>query len=250
MKRSELFVKTQKLSPRDEPSKNAELLLRGGFIDKLMAGSYTFLPLGLRVLANIEQIVREEMNKIGGQEVVMPLLHPKDVWAETGRWESAKEVMFQLAKDGKEFGLSFTHEEIVMDILRKRSLSYKDLPLGLYQFSSKFRNEARSRSGLLRGIEFGMKDLYSAHASEEDMRQYYNKVLEAYKKIFLRMGLEVKVVEAAGGVFTDSYTHEFQLLCETGEDTIYFCELCELQIFFRTQFINLKPLGSGYKGSI
>jgi len=227
MRRSKIFVKTQKLSPKDEPSKNAQLLLRAGFIDKLMAGSYTFLPLGQRVMASIEQIVREEMNKLGAQEISMPLLHPKEVWESTGRWESAKEVMFQLEKDGKEFGLSFTHEEVVMDILKKRNISYKDLPVALYQFSHKFRNEPRSRSGLLRGVEFHMKDLYSAHATEEDMRSYYKLVLEAYKTIFNRVGLETKVVEAAGGVFTENYTHEFQVLSEAGEDTVYYCDKCE-----------------------
>lgn len=227
MKQSKLFLKTQKLSPKDEPSKNAELLLRAGFIDKLMAGSYTFLPLGLRVLANIEQIVREEMNKLGAEETRMPLLHPKNIWEETGRWESAAEVMFQVEKDGKDYGLSFTHEEVVMDVLRKRNISYKDLPIALYQFSNKFRNEPRSRSGLLRGIEFGMKDLYSVHATEEDMQSYYSKVLTAYRAVFERIGLPIKIVEAPGGVFTESYTHEFQVLCETGEDTIYYCNECD-----------------------
>ncbi len=227
MRRSELFLKTQKLSPRDEPSINAQLLLRAGFIDKLMAGSYTFLPLGQRVLANIEQVVREEMNRLGAQETLMPLLHPKEVWHDTGRWESAKEVMYQLEKDGKEFGLSFTHEEVVMDVLKKRNISYKDLPLGLYQFSNKFRNEPRSRSGLLRGIEFRMKDLYSVHAAEKDMQHYYVLVLEAYKTIFNRLGVTTKVVEAAGGVFTNSYTHEFQVLADAGEDTIYYCTKCD-----------------------
>ena len=188
MRQSILFPKTQKLPPKDEHSKNAELLLRAGFIDKLMGGSYTFLPLGFRVLAKVEKIIREELNKIGALETRMPLLHPKEIWQDTGRWESAKGVMFRVEKEGKEYGLSFTHEELVMDIIRKRNVSYKDLPIALYQFSNKFRNEPRSRSGLLRGIEFHMKDLYSAHASEEDMMQYYRTVQDAYLTIFERMG--------------------------------------------------------------
>jgi len=226
MRRTELFVKTQKNLPKDETSINAQLLLRGGFIDKLMSGSYTILPLGQRVLSKIEQVVREEMNAAGAQELSMPLLHPKSIWEESGRWESADEIIFKIEKDGKEYALAFTHEEIILDILRKRTISYKDLPVSLYQFSNKFRNEPRARSGLLRTVEFRMKDLYSAHATEEDMQSYYTSVQEAYKKIFDRLRLPVVVAEAAGGMFTDSYTHEFQVLCPTGEDTIYYCMKC------------------------
>src|SRR3989344_5192893 len=165
MRQSQLFPKTKKLAPKDAESLNHRLLVRAGFIDQLMAGSWTLLPLGLRVVQKINQIIREELNKIGCQELLMPLLHPKAIWNETGRWDSAKEVMYQLKAGDKEYGLSFTHEEIVMDLLRKNISSYQDLPVALYHFSTKFRNEPRARSGILRGREFMMKDLYSADIS-------------------------------------------------------------------------------------
>lgn len=221
MNYSQLFAKTIKTDPKDEVSINAKYLQRGGFIDKLMAGSYSLLPLGRRVERKIEQIIREEMDKTGAQEILMPLLHPKEIWNETGRWETAKEVMYQFEKNEKDYALSFTHEEIVMDLIRKHALSYKDFPIMLYHFSTKFRNELRAKSGILRGREFLMKDLYSAHVSEEDLMEYYWKVKDAYLRAFDRIGLQVKVAEASGGVFTKEHTHEFQVLCETGEDTIY-----------------------------
>lgn len=221
---SKLFGRTSKTDPKDDVSTNAKLLLKGGFIDKLMAGSYTLLPLGLRVKAKIEQIVREGMNEIGGEEVLMPLLHPKEIWNETGRWDSAREVMYQFEKDKKEYALSFTHEEIVLDLVRKHSSSYKDFPVKVYHFSTKFRDELRAKSGLLRGREFLMKDLYSLHTSEKDLDNFYWQVAGAYKKIFKTLGFDVKVVEAAGGVFTDNITHEFQVLSEAGEDTIFYCD--------------------------
>lgn len=224
MRYSELFGKSSKDIPRDEVAINAKYLLQGGFIDKLMAGSYTLLPLGRRVERKIEQIIREEMNATGAQEVLMPLLHPKEIWNETGRWETAADIMYQFGKDNREYALSFTHEEIVMDLIRKHVSSYKDLPLKIYHFSTKFRNELRAKSGILRGREFLMKDLYSAHVSEEDMYDYYWKVAEAYKKAFERIGLNVHIAEASGGVFTESKTHEFQVLANSGEDTIYFAD--------------------------
>ena len=227
MKYSSLFGKTIRDFPKDEVSTNARLLLKAGFIDKLMAGSFTLLPLGFRVVENIKQIVREEMDATGANELLMPLLHPKEIWNETGRWESAKEIMYQLEKDDKQFGLSFTHEEIVMDLIRKRVQSFKDFPIKVYHFSTKFRHEARPKSGILRGREFLMKDLYSAHVSFEDMDKYYWEVVDAYLKIFKRIGLEVKVVEASGGVFTKAHSHEFQVLSAVGEDTIYYCDACD-----------------------
>lgn len=227
MRYSKQFSKTLREAPKDEVSKNAKLLLKAGFIDKLMAGSYTLLPLGFRVKEKIEQIIREEMDKTGASEMLMPLLHPKAIWNETGRWETAKEIMYQLKKDDKEFVLSFTHEEIVMDLIRKHVSSPKDFPIKAYHFSTKFRHEPRAKSGILRGREFLMKDLYSAHLTEEDMYRYYWEVADAYLKIFKRIGLEAKIVEAAGGVFTKARTHEFQVLCEQGEDTIYYCNACD-----------------------
>ncbi|MBI1863637.1 hypothetical protein HYS03_00255 [Candidatus Woesebacteria bacterium] len=225
MRQSKLFPKTRKEAPSDAESINHKLLVRAGFIDQLMAGSWTLLPLGLRVVTKINNIIREEMNAIGGQEMQMPLLHPKNIWNETGRWETARDVMYQF-KDAhdREFALSFTHEEIVMDILRKNIKSYQDLPVYVYQFSTKFRNELRAKSGILRGREFMMKDLYSAHVSEEDLMDYYEKVKGAYCKIFKRLGFNFKVTKASGGVFTDKFTHEFQVLTDAGEDTIYWKE--------------------------
>jgi prolyl-tRNA synthetase len=221
MRYSQLFPKTIKEAPKDEVAVNAKYLIRGGFIDKLMAGSYSLLPLGRRVERNIEKIVREEMDKTGAQEVLMPLLHPKEIWNETGRWESAKEVMYQFEKDEKGYALSFTHEEIVMDLIRKHINSYKDLPVKVYHFSTKFRNELRAKSGILRGREFLMKDLYSAHATKEDLMEYYWKVADAYIRVYEKLGLKAYITEASGGVFTNEHTHEFQVESEVGEDTIY-----------------------------
>lgn len=223
MRYSKLFGKTIKDAPRDEVSANARLLLKGGFIDKLMAGSYTLLHLGRKVEQKIEQIIREEMNTSGAEEILMPLLHPKELWNETGRWDSAREVMYQFKKNDKEYALSFTHEEIVMDLVRKHVTSYKDLPVKIYHFSTKFRDEKRAKSGILRGREFLMKDLYSVHVSEEDMRKYYQKVIEAYKRIFKRLGLEAILTQAGGGVFTKGHTHEFQVIAKAGEDEIIYC---------------------------
>jgi len=161
--------------------------------------------------------------------MLMPLLHPKEIWNETGRWDTAREVMYQF-KDtrGREFALSFTHEEIVMDEVRKHLRSYKDLPIKIYHFSTKFRNEPRAKSGVLRGREFLMKDLYSVHVDEEDMYRYYWRVKDAYMRAFKRIGFEdIKLTEASGGVFTDKHTHEFQVLAESGEDTIYYCNECD-----------------------
>lgn len=227
MRISELFAKTTKQAPKDETSVNARLLLQGGFVDKLMAGSYTLAPLGFRVARKIEQIIREEMNATGAQEILMPLMHPKSVWNETGRWESAKDVMYQFKKDDKEYALSFTHEEILLDLVRKHINTYRDFPIKLYHFSTKFRNELRAKSGLLRGREFLMKDLYSVHTSEEDLNKYYWEVAHSYLKVFRRIGLNAKIVEAAGGVFTKEHTHEFQVFSEAGEDTIFWCSDCD-----------------------
>lgn len=241
MRQSTLFPNTKKEAPKGAESINHQLLVRGGFIDQLMAGSWTLLPLGWRVVAKINNIIREEMNAVGAQEILMPLLHPKNIWNETGRWDSADEVMYKL-KDTreKEYALSFTHEEIFLDLIRKHLTSYTDLPLALYHFSTKFRNELRAKSGILRGREFMMKDLYSVHADEKDFWHYYEEVKKAYLKIFKRIGFDVKVVEAAGGVFTKNTTHEFQVSAPGGEDTIYVCDSCD--------FAQNKEIFSGKKG--
>lgn len=226
MRYSVLFPKTLKDAPSGAEAENHKLLVRAGFIDQLMAGSYTLLPLGFRVAEKIKNIIREELNKTGAQELLMPLLHPKEIWDQTGRWSDpeVKKIMYQFRDiHEKEYGLSFTHEEIVMNLLSKFIQSYKDFPVKIYHFSTKFRNEPRAKSGILRGREFMMKDLYSAHVSEEDMYKYYNLIKDVYVKIFERMGLKVLVAEASGGVFTDKHSHEFQVLSDVGEDTIFHC---------------------------
>ena len=220
---SKFFFKTLKDLPKDADSINAGFLVRGGYIQKEMAGVYAFLPLGLKVMKKIEQIVREEMDAVGGQEILMNVLQPKEIWQETGRWEKVTDVMYRV---GEDIGLAPTHEEQITDIIRKKISSYKNLPVSLYQIQTKFRKEARPKSGLLRGREFQMKDMYSFHATEEDFKKYYDQVAEAYKKIFLRIGLDAKSVVASGGMFSE-YSDEFQVISPTGEDTIFYCDKCD-----------------------
>jgi prolyl-tRNA synthetase len=227
MKQSLLFTKTSKDAPKDEPSLNAQLLIRAGFVDKLMAGVYSYLPLGLRVLDKIKNIVREEMEVIDGQEILMPALSPKENWEKTGRWDGL-DVLFKLNGVGdKDYALGATHEEVVTPLVNKHVFSYKDLPMAVYQIQDKFRNELRAKSGLLRGREFSMKDLYSFHATEEDLNEYYEKSKVAYDKIFSRCGLDAKLVEADGGTFS-KFSHEFQVFTESGEDDVYGCEKCDI----------------------
>jgi prolyl-tRNA synthetase len=223
MKQTELFTKTFKEAPKDEVSLNAQLLIRGGFVDKLGAGIYTFLPLGLKVLKKVENIVREEMNNIEAQEVLMPSLLPKDNWEKTGRWEV--EEMYRVKDEN--LGLGWTHEEIITPLMKKNILSSKDLPRYVYQIQSKFRNEPRAKSGILRGREFLMKDLYSFHESEESLNEYYERVKKAYAKIYERCGLKDKtyLTLAGGGTFSSS-SHEFQMITPAGEDIIYICKKC------------------------
>lgn len=225
MKQSKLFTTTSKNVPKDEVSLNSTLLLRAGYVDKLAAGIYTYLPLGLRVLNNVKNIIREEMDAIGASEILMPALQPKENWVTTGRWDGL-DVLFKLKGAGdKDFALGATHEEVVTPLLRNFVKSYKDLPVAVYQIQDKFRNEARAKSGLLRGREFVMKDLYSFHANAEDLDRYYEIVIGAYKKIFARLGLEAAVVESSGGTFS-KFSHEFQVFIENGEDDVYACDKC------------------------
>lgn len=223
MLQSKYFIKTKKEAPSDEISINAQLLMRGSFIDKEMAGVYSFLPLGLKVMKKIENIVREEINAIGGQEILMPALQPRELWEETKRWESV-DVLYRLQDQQKKWlALGPTHEEVLTDIIRKNISSYKDLPLYLFQIQTKFRDELRAKAGLLRGREFSMKDLYSFHADEEDRKDYYQKTIKAYKKIFKRCGLDALVAEASGGSFSKEISHEFQVQTPSGEDLVVFC---------------------------
>ncbi|MBI4050354.1 MAG: hypothetical protein HY396_00035 [Candidatus Doudnabacteria bacterium] len=228
MKQSELFTKTLKEAPKDEVSVNAKLLARGGFIYKNSAGIYTMLPLGWRVIQKIADIIREEMNVIGGQEMFMPALVERRYLDATDRWDV--EIGFEVRgkkEDQANFVLGWTHEEVLTAIVAKYIKSYKDLPFAAYQIQTKFRNEPRAKSGLLRGREFIMKDLYSFHATEEDFRQYYDVVRAAYYKVFERCGLQTIYTESAGGAFTASNTHEFQVPTPAGEDTIFVCQKCE-----------------------
>ena len=230
MRQSQLFGKTIKEAPKDETSINAQLLLRGGFVDKSMAGVYTYLPLGLKVLNKIENIIREEINNIDGQEILMPALQNKEDWQTTGRWEI--DVMMKVKTFfGKEYGLGWTHEEVVTPLARKYIKSYKDFPFYLYQIQTKFRSEKRAKSGILRGREFSMKDLYSFHTSEEDLDKYYDLVKNAYFKIFERVNIKNKtyLTYASGGDFS-KYSHEFQTLSSAGEDLIYICEECNIAV--------------------
>jgi prolyl-tRNA synthetase len=230
MKFSNGGIKT--LREINEASKNAALLLKGGFIDQLSAGVYTYLPLGKKVLSKIENIIREEMNAAGGQEVIMPVLQPKENWQKTGRWDSL-DVLYKFTSfySKSEVALGPTHEEVVAPLAKKYINSYKDLPLYLYQIQTKFRDEKRPKSGLLRGREFLMKDLYSFHATEKDLDRYYEVMANSYHKIFERCGLGgiTYYTFASGGSFS-KYSHEFQTECATGEDTIYLCDKCNVAV--------------------
>lgn len=224
MRLSQLFTKTLKNAPADEVSKNAQLLIRAGFVYKVMAGVYAYTPLGIRVLENIKQIVREEINAVGGQELVMTSLQKKETWEVTGRWnDEVVDVWFKTRlKDDSELGLAWSHEEAILEMMQQYIRSYKDLPVAVYQFQTKLRNELRAKSGIMRGREFIMKDLYSLHASQEDMDVYYDKVIEAYKRCYERFGLgdSTFVTFASGGSFT-KFSHEFQTICDAGEDILY-----------------------------
>jgi len=227
MRQSKLFTKTRKEAPADEVSKNAELLIRGGFIHKEMAGVYTYLPLGLRVLQKIENIIREEMNAISGQEVSMTALQDPELWKKTDRWSDDKiDVWFKTKlKNDTELGLGCTHEEPMTNIMTNFINSYRDLPLFTYQFQIKFRNELRSKSGILRGREFLMKDMYSFCKNEAEHNEFYEKSKVAYMNVFRRVGLGhiTYITFASGGMFS-KYSHEFQTITPAGEDLIYLDE--------------------------
>lgn len=224
MKQSQLFTKTRREAPKDEVSKNAQLLIRAGFIHKEMAGVYAFLPLGFRVFQNVIRVIREEMNAIGGQELFLTALQNPDLWKTTNRWDdSVVDNWFKTKlKNDSELGLGFTHEEPITAMMKPFLQSYRDLPVSAYQFQTKFRNETRAKSGIMRGREFIMKDLYSFGRNQEDLDTFYDQATEAYKKIFARVGLGdfTHMTFASGGVFS-KYSHEFQTVCDAGEDIIY-----------------------------
>lgn len=224
MRLSKNFTKTLKEAPADEVSKNAQLLIRAGYVYKEMAGAYAYLPLGLRVVENIKQIVREEMNAIDSQELIMTSLQRKDIWEQTGRWsEDVVDIWFKSSlQDGTPVGFGWSHEEPIVEMQKQYIHSYKDLPISLYQFQTKMRNELRAKSGIMRGREFIMKDMYSFHATAEDLDAYYSKVIDAYKRTYDRLGIgdETYMTFASGGAFT-KFSHEFQTICGAGEDVIY-----------------------------
>lgn len=228
MRQSQLFTKTHKEAPADEVSRNAEYLIRGGYIHKELAGAYDYLPLGLRVLKKIENIIREEMDGIGGQEILMTTLQNPETWKKSNRWDdSVVDIWFKSKMaSGGDVGIANTHEEPITLMLTHFLGSYKDMPMYIYQFQNKFRNELRAKSGIMRVREFIMKDLYSFNTSEEEFKEFYEKCAEAYTKIFKRVGIGHKTYRtlAAGGSFTTGLTDEFQTISAAGEDTIYIDE--------------------------
>ncbi len=224
MKLSHSIFRTSKTPPADEPTANARLLEQAGFVNKLMAGAYTYLPLGLKVLNNISQIVREEMDKIGGQELLMPMLHPKQNWVTTGGWDSI-DVLFHLkSRHEHEYALGQSEEEVVTPLVQRYLGSYKDLPAAPYQIHWKFRDELRAKSGVMRGREFLMKDMYSFHENEADFLKFYETAKAAYLKIYERMGLTAKATEASGGSFSKKISYEFIVLTDAGEDNVLYTE--------------------------
>lgn len=227
VKLTQIFVKTLKEAPKDAETVNHQLLVRAGYVRQLMAGVYTYLPLGLRVLNKISQIVREEMDAIGGTEVLMPLMHPASNWKLTGAWDKS-DVLFKVkSRTKKDYALAQSNEETVTPLVKEFIRSYSDLPLSIYHINWKFRDELRSKSGILRGREFLMKDLYSFHIDQSDFEKYYKIAKEAYLKIFRRLGLTTKVTEASGGGFSEKVSYEFEVLSDAGEANILYCSQCD-----------------------
>lgn len=233
MKQSQLLSKTRKEAPKDEVSKNAELLIRAGFIHKEMAGVYSFLPLGLRVLNKVNNIIREEMNAIGGQEILLTTLQDRELWEKTGRWDDAVvDNWFKTKlKSGTELGLGFTHEEPLTALMKNHIRSFRDLPVYAYQIQTKFRNETRAKSGIMRGREFLMKDMYSFSRDEKEHSVFYEKAKTAYMNIFNKAGIgEITyITSASGGVFSQ-FSDEFQTVTDAGEDIIYVCDGCKIAV--------------------
>lgn len=239
MKYSQLFSQTSKFISDQEKSLNAQLLTRAGYVDQLMAGVYSYLPLGLIVLRKIENVIRRHMNELGSQEVLMPTLHPSSIWKATGGWDSI-DVLFKLdSRTGNEYALGQSEEEVVTPLVMSRAQSYKNLPLSVYQVHWKYRDELRAKSGIMRGREFLMKDMYSFHTSQEDFDAYYQKAKDVYLETFAELGLEAKVTEASGGNFTDKVSYEFEVLTDAGEDVIYYCEECDFCV--EDEIAEVKP---------
>jgi len=240
---SKLFPKALKQAPKEAESANARFLTQGGFVHQEMAGVYTWLPLGLNVLTKVENIIREEMNALGAQELLMPAMQPKENWEKTKRWQGF-DVLFKLKSNiGAEIALGPTHEEVITPLAKAYVSSYNDLPVALYQIQTKYRDELRAKAGVLRGREFGMKDLYSFHKDEADLEKYYEKVAAVYAKIFKRLGLAAVRVRATGGAFS-KFSDEFQVITESGEDTIYYCDKCK--IYYNAELVRDKKCSEGH----
>lgn len=228
MRMSQLVAPTLREDPSEAEVVSHKLLLRAGFIRRLAAGVYTYLPLGLRVLNKVVNIVREEMNRAGAQEVFMPVLLPAELWQETGRWDMYGKELFRISdRHERDFCLGPTHEEVITDLVRNSVRSYRNLPVNLYQIQTKFRDEIRPRFGLMRGREFMMKDAYSFHTSEEDLDKEYQNMYKTYCRIFERMGLKYRVVEADSGLIGGGFSQEFMVLADTGEEEIFYCDKCD-----------------------
>ncbi len=225
MRQSQLFTKTRKEAPTDEVSKNAQLLIKAGFINKEMAGVYSLLPLGFLVVSKIKEIVNEEMKNLGSNELLMSTIQGKEIWEKTDRWSDEKvDVWFKSElKNGSQVGFGWSHEEPITDMMKSHVGSYNDLPRYVHQFQNKLRNEVRAKSGIMRCREFIMKDMYSYSTTEDEHMNFYNKTIDSYKNIFEKVGLGdiTYVTSASGGVFTDKFSHEFQTVCDAGEDNVY-----------------------------
>ncbi len=227
MKQSLEFIPTLKDVSSDAVIQSHRIMLKGGYAYQVAAGIYTYLPLGYRIIKNIEKIIREELDAIGCSELLMPTLHPKSLWEETNRWDAYGDNLMRLTdRHGREFALGPTHEEIITDLIRTYVKSYKKLPLALYQIQTKFRDEFRPRFGLMRGREFIMKDLYTFHDNKEELQEWYDKVSKCYENIFRRCGLKFVRIQADNGDIGGDSSHEFMALCDIGEDTITYCDAC------------------------
>ena len=228
MRYSQMFIPTLKQSPADAEVISHQLMIRAGMIRQLASGVYSILPLGQRVLKKVEEIIREEMNAIGGLEMFLPSIQPAELWKESGRWDFyGKELLRLNDRHDREFCYGPTHEEVITDIVRRDVKSYKQLPLLMYQIQTKFRDEVRPRFGIMRGREFTMKDAYSFHADEESTRKTYEDMKRAYSNIFTRCGLDFKMVEADSGTIGGNFSHEFMVLADSGEDAVGFCDHCD-----------------------
>jgi len=227
MKLSQLAFKPLNNPPSDADTKNHQLLVQAGYVRQLMAGVYSYTPLGLRVLNKIRNVIRTQMNQVGGQEILMPMLHPKQNWLITGGWHNI-DVLFKIqSRTKREYALGQSHEEVITPLAKEVIKSYRDLPLAMYQIHWKFRDELRAKSGILRGREFEMKDMYSWHETQEDFERFYEQVKKAYIKAYKQVGLTAKVTEASGGSFSQKISYEFMVLTDAGEDDIFYCESCD-----------------------